>query len=629
MLFNVVLRAAAAPLALGAALAPALANDADTCRKASGDDSIAACSHLLARNPKDAGAYFSRGYAYEWRKGDHDHAIADYDKAIALNPKYALAYAERGFGYEHKGEWDRAFADFDHAIQLDPNLPGAHNGRGNMYKRRGEPDRAIADYDEALRLNPKFVIVYSNRGGVYVSKGDYDRAIADYGQAIQLDPKLLVAYTGRGNAYDRKGEYDRAIASYDQAIRLDPKQPLPYSHRGYTYSIKEQYDRAVADFDMALRLDPASAVAYAGRCGAWNGKGQYDRAIADCEEAMKLNPKLASAYSYRGFAYGMTGSFDRAMTDLDKAVALGPRYARGYSYRGAIYERRGDLGRAIADYDQALTLNPALPDARRYRERAQAALAARPALARRDLTKPAAVAPDRRVALVIGNSQYRSAAFLPNPRRDASAVADALRQVGFQVELAMDLDRDGMVKALRSFRDQADQAGWALVYFAGHGIEIDRVNYLIPTDARLLDDRDIKAEAVSYEELLSAADGAKALRLVVLDACRVNPFKDQMRRTAASRGSIDRGLSRPPEVGPGTLVVYSAKEGEVAVDDAGGANSPFASALVAELKAPGVEVRRVFDNVRDDVLEATDNRQQPFTYGSLPGRRDFYFVAPK
>jgi Caspase domain/Tetratricopeptide repeat len=344
---------------------------------------------------------------------------------------------------------------------------------------------------------------------------------------------------------------------------------------------------------------------------------------------MKLNPKLANAYSHRGFAYGMKGNFDRAMTDLDKAIALNPRYARGYSYRGAIYELRGDLGRAIEDYDQALKINPALPDARRYRERTQAAFAARPALAQRDLTKRVAVAPDRRVALVIGNSQYRSVTFLPNPRRDAAAVADALQQVGFQVELVVDLDRDGMVKALRSFRDQADQADWALIYFAGHGIEIERVNYLIPTDARLLDDRDVKAEAVSYEELLSTVNGARALRLVVLDACRVNPFRDQMRRTVASRGATDRGLARPAETGPGTLVVYSAKEGEVAVDDTGGANSPFAAALIAELKVPGVELRRVFDNVRDDVLEATDNRQQPFTYGSLPGRRDFFFVAAK
>jgi uncharacterized caspase-like protein len=237
-------------------------------------------------------------------------------------------------------------------------------------------------------------------------------------------------------------------------------------------------------------------------------------------------------------------------------------------------------------------------------------------------------AAERRIALVIGNSEYHSAAFLPNPRRDAKAVADALRQVGFQmVDLKMDLDRDAMVKALRAFRDQADKADWALIYFAGHGIEINGVNYLIPVDARLLDDRDVRAETVSYEELLGAAGGAKMLRLLILDACRDNPFKDIMRRTMASRGSNDRGLARPPEAESGTMVVYSAKAGEVAADDTNGVNSPFARAFVAELEVPGREVRRLFDYVRDDVLEATNNRQQPFTYGSMPGRRDFYFVA--
>jgi uncharacterized caspase-like protein len=202
--------------------------------------------------------------------------------------------------------------------------------------------------------------------------------------------------------------------------------------------------------------------------------------------------------------------------------------------------------------------------------------------------------------------------------------------VGFEnVTLALDLDRNGMVKELQSFRDQADLADWALVYFAGHGIELDHVNYLIPIDARLRDDRDVKTETVSYEEVLSATVGARVLRLVVLDACRINPFKDQMRRAITLRSATDRGLAAPPETAPGTLVVYSAKEGEVAADEAGGTNSPFAAALVAELKVPGLEVRRVFDNVRDDVLEATGYRQQPFTYGSLPGRRDFFFVSAK
>jgi hypothetical protein len=236
----------------------------------------------------------------------------------------------------------------------------------------------------------------------------------------------------------------------------------------------------------------------------------------------------------------------------------------------------------------------------------------------------------QRVALVIGNSEYRSAPVLPNPRRDAGAVADALRLAGFQaVELATDLDRDGMMKALRAFRDRADKADWAVVYFAGHGIEIERVNYLIPVDARLRDDRDVKAETVSYEELLSAAGGARALRVIVLDACRNNPFKDRMRRTIASRSATDRGLTAPPETEPGTLVVYAAKEGDIAADDVDGVNSPFARAFVAQLKVPGLEVRRLFDFVRDDVLEATGRRQQPFTYGSLPARQDFFFMAGK
>jgi hypothetical protein len=142
-----------------------------------------------------------------------------------------------------------------------------------------------------------------------------------------------------------------------------------------------------------------------------------------------------------------------------------------------------------------------------------------------------AASAERRVALVIGNSQYRSAAFLPNPRRDAKTVADALRQTGFQsVELAMGLDRDAMLKTLRAFRDQADKADWALIYFAGHRIEIGRVNYLVPVDAKLLDDRDVKAETVSYEELLGAAGGPRTLRCPADERKERRPGQNEMTR---------------------------------------------------------------------------------------------------
>jgi tetratricopeptide (TPR) repeat protein len=562
---------------LGIATISAAADDRETCWKAElGDEAIAACSRLISSNPGVADHFNRRGNAY-YSKHDYDRALSDYDQAIQLDPKFAVAY----------------------------------NNRGNAYNNKHDYDRAISDYDQAIQFNPKFAIAYNGRGSAYRNKGEYDRAISDFDEAIQLDPKYNIAYNSRGLAYNGKGEYDRAISDLDQAIRLDPKPAQTYNNRCLAYYGKGEYDRAISDCDQAIRLNPNYVSAYNNRGMAYNGKGEYDHAIADLDNAIQLGP-TANHYSHRGFAYGQKGDFDRAMAELDKAIALDPKYARGYSNRAAIHLLRGDRDHAMADYQTALRLDPGLAGAADVKK-VQVALG---------------VQADRRVALVIGNSGYTSSLVqaLPNPRRDAKLVADALRQAGFDATELMDLGHDGMVQALRSFRDKADNADWALVYFAGHGIEINRANYLLPVDAKLVDSRDVELEAVSYEAMLNAIGGAKALRIIILDACRNNPFKAQMRQTAALRGNLDRGLAAPPETEPGTLVVYSAKEGQAAVDGEG-VNSPFAQAFVARLKMPGRELRRMFDDVRDDVLEATSKRQQPYTYGSVPGRRDFYFVA--
>ena len=172
-------------------------------------------------------------------------------------------------------------------------------------------------------------------------------------------------------------------------------------------------------------------------------------------------------------------------------------------------------------------------------------------------------------------------------------------------------------------------------------MEVGGINYLIPTDAKIAADRDIGFEAVPLDEVLNAAERAKKLRLVILDACRDNPFANQMKRTltVASRSvpqglastltvasrSVSQGLAAvEPEAG--TLVVYAAKDGETALDG-DGTNSPFASAFVKNLPTPGLEVRRLFDLVRDDVMEATGRKQKPFSYGSISGRQDFFFVV--
>ncbi len=243
-------------------------------------------------------------------------------------------------------------------------------------------------------------------------------------------------------------------------------------------------------------------------------------------------------------------------------------------------------------------------------------------------TLPASVASasGRRVALVIGNSAYQSVGTLSNPANDAKAVAAALTSAGFQsVTVKTDLTREGLVSALREFATVADTADWAVVYYSGHGIEFSGVNYMVPVDARLKADRDIDLEAVDLGKVLSAIDGAKALHLVILDACRDNPFLSSMRKTVATKGVGTRGLARV-EPDAGTLVIYAAKAGEVALDGSD-TNSPFAKALTKRLLTPNLEVRRLFDFVRDDVMEATNRKQQPFSYGSLPAKQDFFFVS--
>src|SRR6266550_425367 len=225
---------------------------------------------------------------------------------------------------------------------------------------------------------------------------------------------------------------------------------------------------------------------------------------------------------------------------------------------------------------------------------------------------------EKRVALVLGNSNYKNAAVLPNPVNDAAAVAATLKGAGFDiVDSRLDLSAADMRRALRDFADQARDSDLAVVYYAGHGIEIDGTNYLIPTDATLQRDTDIYDEAFSLDRVLLTIEPARQLRLVIVDACRNNPFAETMKRTVSTR-TVSRGLARIEPTTTNTLVAFAAKAGLTALDG-NSKNSPYATALVKHIATPGLDVRRAFGFVRDDVLQATGNRQEPYVYGSLGG----------
>jgi TRAP-type mannitol/chloroaromatic compound transport system substrate-binding protein len=237
---------------------------------------------------------------------------------------------------------------------------------------------------------------------------------------------------------------------------------------------------------------------------------------------------------------------------------------------------------------------------------------------------PGAAGADTRVALVIGNGAYQAVPGLANPVNDAGDVAASLRRLDFNVKLLSDAKYDDMRRALVEFGQQARTAEYAVVFFAGHGIEMGGENWLIPVDAQLATDVDVPGEAIGLQFLTRLVSNSTRMGLVILDACRTNPFLPRMQRTNMTRAT-ERGFVRV-EPSDNVLVAFAARDGTTA-NDGQGRNSPFTQALLKNLETPGLEIRFLFANVRDQVMAATNRAQQPFTYGSLSAE-PMYFKRP-
>jgi tetratricopeptide (TPR) repeat protein len=507
----------------------------------------------------------------------------------AAGKDLAIALAVRGEGFSQKRDYDKAIVAFSSAVQADPENMKILDARGWAYERKGQDDLAMADYNLALQKMPNLALAYNNRGTLFLRKGAVQSALDDFNSALKYAPTLYFAHANRGRVLAMNKEFDAALADFAEAIRIDANAPLAFTLR----------------------------------CVAYTDMGRFDDAIADCNSVINKLPNAQFAICSRAEAYMGKGNLDAALKDLNAVLALNPNNVHAHMDRGKLFERRGDLAQARADYRSAafaLTTFDEL-DVAMARRTAQERLAALTAQG------PGAANTGRRIALIIGNGAYKNVHPLDNPPHDAQLIAAALRDVGFQiVTLSNDLTRDKFFEVLRAFASEAEKADWAVVYYAGHGFEVGGVNYLVPVDAKLAVDKDAETEAVALEQVLAAVGGARRLRLVILDACRNNPFAPTMQRTMALK-LVDKGFSNI-EPSAGFMVVYAAKHGETALDGEG-ADSPFAMALARDMKESRVEVRKLFDIVRDDVWSATRHAQQPFTYGSPPGREDFYFVAGK
>jgi len=237
---------------------------------------------------------------------------------------------------------------------------------------------------------------------------------------------------------------------------------------------------------------------------------------------------------------------------------------------------------------------------------------------------------DRRVALVIGNSAYKNVSALPNPNRDAKSIAASFKSVGYNVVTATDVGIVEFRRQLRLFEETAASADIAVVFYAGHGIEVAGINYMIPVDAKLASDRDIDDEAIDLDRFLKSVNESKRLGLVMLDACRDNPFVPKMKqqRVSVARGVSSGRLSVVEPTNQNTLIAYAAKAGAVA-EDGTNEHSPYTAALLNHLFEAGLDIRFALGRVRDDVRESTANRQEPFYTGSLGGTTIALVSAPE
>jgi uncharacterized caspase-like protein len=227
---------------------------------------------------------------------------------------------------------------------------------------------------------------------------------------------------------------------------------------------------------------------------------------------------------------------------------------------------------------------------------------------------------DRRVAFVVGNGAYKNVAQLPNPPIDAKAMAGVLRNVGFEVVEGTNLTRDAMTERLLEFGKKAQGADVALFFYAGHGIAISGTNYLLPIDADIKSEMDVKlGAAINIDLTLDQTMSDAKVKLVFLDACRDNPFAAKIKSNSATRSvAVQTGLAEMKS-GEGTLIAFATGPGQTALDGEHGANSPFTRALMAHITEPGVEIQQAMTEVRAQVNEETNKGQLPWGHTNLIG----------
>ncbi len=431
---------------------------------------------------------------------------------------------------------------------------------------------------------------------------------------------LATAYFNRGLSHNDNADYDLAIPDFDEAIKLFPEYAKAFNSRGLAHYKKDDIEGAIVDYTQSIAIDAKNSRAFNNRGNAYARKGEYDSAIADYDQAIALDDGYENAFYNRGLAHNKKGNFDSAISDFNRSLELVPNEGLTYYNRAKAHEGNNDWQRAVEDWQNAIAN---LAETDESRGDAVTYLATAEAMRNQQNAGPAVVVPNgvgARIALVIGNSAYQHVGALSNPGNDAALMTATLEKVGFKVTTLIDADQLAMKKAMLEFgRQLRGGADASLFYYSGHGLQVKSENYLIPVDASIADEGEVDLQAVAVNSFLQTMDSSPAkVKIVVLDACRNNPF-------ASSFRSLSRGLATV-DAPTGTYIAYSTAPGNVA-EDGTGSNSTYTAALADSILQPGLTIEQAFKKTRIQVLTVSDQKQVPWESSSLTG--DFYFSPAK
>lgn len=512
---------------------------------------------------------------------------------------------------------------------------------------------ALADVETAIKLDgPMKGDALALRVTINQILGNASAAQADIGKAIQVAPQSATPYVQRALEDERAGDVAAALADLDRAIEIDPTAGVALSARGSLLRRLGLLMRAKADFTAAAALGPPFrrlALLHKSEVELRAGdlKAAYDDLLAAARESGDLTKAEATATNADLLVRAGNLALDKM-----KDPAAAERHYREATQLAAtnwsavlglarVAEQRGDRSAAAAIYQRILAATEATP---KLYERMLASFRLKQLtqpLKRSDTGTFRSVfdigittgkgSPDglKRVAFVIGEGDYLKLASLPNPRRDSAVMANALAEMGFDVvEIAENLGAFELRSVPAAIAERAAQADVVLVFYAGHGVEANGINYLIPVDAAPESDRDLQNGALALTSLVAAAAKARRGSLIIVDACRDDPFVEARAVAAASRHAaktrdevpslrLHSGLATITNVAPNSVVFYSTQPGQAALDGEG-LDSPFVRALLETLATPNQPFQAVVQSTTKSVIEKTRGLQKPAAYGISP-----------